>query len=260
MGIIQTHQWLKEDFFKPIRICKKLSPYFNNQNEYEIYGHLVRFGMFKPSRATWNRFEHLIENEVWAKVEKLFNHYRQKWSAPDIPVFLFPIDEVTRFLKKRDMSKSGISFQDKMFLFLSRFEDEKEMEALFIHEYHHVCRLNKLNKDLKDYTLLDSIIMEGLAEFAVFKNCGRKYVADWCNLYTEPQLKSFWEKYINAGLTSKKTEKYHDDLLYGNGRYPKLLGYAIGFYIVSKFYQKHSYSTKQSFSIPAQTFIDGITI
>ncbi len=66
-----------------------------------------------------------------------------------------------------------------MFLFLTPLEDEKELEALIIHEYHHVCRMNKITKPIQEYTLLDSMVMEGLAEYTVENYCGKNYNAKW---------------------------------------------------------------------------------
>ena len=81
--------------------------------------------------------------------------------------------------------KAGVSFKNKMFLFLTPLQDEKELEALIVHEYHHVCRLNKLVKPLDEYTLIDSIVMEGFAEYVVTKYCGKEYNAKWISLLHE---------------------------------------------------------------------------
>ncbi len=256
MGIIQTDLWLQQEFNHPTKVCERLAPYFKGQNKHEIYQQLLRFGMFKPSRASWNALEEMINNHTWTRIEEFYQIYTEKWSGPKIPVFLFPINQKSGFFRKVEKSKSGVSFPDKMFLFLSEDVDLKEVEALFVHEYHHICRLNMLKGNMEDYTLLDSIIIEGLAEYAVLKNCGKKYLAEWCNLYSENQIKQFWERYLKNNLDCKKKEKFHDDLLYGLGRFPKLVGYAAGFSIVHEYYQKHPYSTKKSFALSAETLID----
>lgn len=256
MGIIRTNQWLKEDFDHLGIICEKLIPYFNDEDTDAIYRQLVRFGMYKPSRTTWNTYKSMESDKVWNKVQALYQNYRKKWSGPEIPIFVFPIDQVNSFWRKTVKNKSGVSYPDKMFLFLSQLEDKKELEALFIHEYHHVCRLNKLNKYLQDYSLLDSMIIEGLAEYAVYKHCGKKYLADWCNLYSEKQIGYFWNQYLKDHLNSKKTDRIHDALLYGQGRIPRLLGYAAGFSVVQEYYQKHDYAIRQTFSIPAEQLIE----
>lgn len=256
MGVIRTDQWLKKEFDRPVRICQKLTPYFKGQNANEIYDQLLKFGMYRPSRSAFNNLNWMKEQKTWDKVEQLFNKYQNKWNGPDIPVFLFPIAQPGGiFFSREEKSKAGVSFPDKMFLFLSHLDDPKEIEAILVHEYHHVCRLSMLNKKMENYTLLDSIIIEGLAEYAVLKNCGKEYLANWCHMYSEKEVSNYWGKYLKNHLDKKKTERGHDELLYGGGRIPKLLGYAIGYNIVGKYYENHHYSTKLSFTIPAQKYL-----
>lgn len=257
MGIIQTDLWLQKEFNQPEKVCERLSPYFRKESPKGIYNELVRFGMYKPSRFSRNSYEKMVDDQMWLKMKKIYQSYVEKWSGPEIPVFLFPIDQGGGFFRRANRNKSGVSFSDKMFLFLSPEVDMEEAEALFVHEYHHVCRLNKLKGNVHEYTLLDSIIIEGLAEYAVLKNCGKKYLADWCSMYPEKHIDLFWERFLKKHLSVTKKEKLHDELLYGNGGFPKLAGYAAGFSIVQDYYQKHPYSTKRSFSLSAKNLISG---
>ncbi len=256
MGIIQTDQWLEKEFNYPTRICKKMLSVFHGQDEEEIYKQLLNFGMYKPSRVTKRIYESLKENKVWEKVEQLFYTYKRKWGGPDIPVYLFPISQQKGLFSRQEKVKGGVSFPDKMFLFLSDKVSVKELEALFVHEYHHVCRLNRQKKGFEEYTLLDSIIIEGLAEYAVLKHCGRQYLANWCTMYSESEMLQLWKKYLQNQLDKKKVEKGHDELLYGGGRVPDLLGYAIGYKIVENYYKENRYSTIITFKLPAKTYLD----
>jgi uncharacterized protein YjaZ len=256
MGIIRTEQWLEKEIDRPVKICERLEPYFKKQTAKEIYNQLMGFGMYRPSRAARNNLVHMKEQKAWDKVERLFNKYKHKWNGPDIPIFLFPVAQSGGFFIREVKSKAGVSFPDKMFLFLSTYDDPKEVEALLIHEYHHVCRLRLLDKRLEDYTLLDSIIIEGLAEYAVLKNCGREYLAPWCRMYKKKELLNFWEKYLKEQLNTKKHEKKHDELLYGGGRLPNLLGYAAGYHLIEHFYKNNNYSTKLSFINPAIKYLE----
>jgi uncharacterized protein YjaZ len=257
MGVIPTDQWLKEEFEHPTKISEKLIPYFKGQGKDEIYNQLMKFGMYRPSRMSKNNLDFMMEQKFWDRVQHLLNRYKKKWSGPDIPVFLFPLGQSRGFFMRRDSNnKSGVSYPNKMFLFFSQLDDLKELEALFVHEYHHVCRLRMLNKKMEDYTLLDSIIIEGLAEYAVLKNCGKEYLAKWCRMYSEKELAVLWDKYLVNQLTKRKNERSHDELLYGGGRIPNLLGYAVGYNIVENFYKDHNYSTKRSFILPASEYLD----
>ncbi len=256
LGIIQTNQWLQEDFDRPTKICEKLRPYFNGQTSIEIYNQLKNFGMYRPSRSSRNNLNRMLHDNLWDKVEQLFLKYKSKWNGPDIPIFLFPVAQGGGFFRAEEKNKAGVSFPDKMFLFLSYYEDIKEIEALLVHEYHHACRMHLLDKKMEDFTLLDSLIIEGLAEYAVLKNCGKEYLANWCNMYSEKEIALFWKKFLKNQLDMRKNERSHDALLYGGRGIPKLLGYAVGYNIIDKYYCNHNYSTKLSFTIPADKYID----
>ncbi|MEH7274912.1 DUF2268 domain-containing protein, partial [Neobacillus vireti] len=233
MGIIQTDKWLEEEFDRPTKICEKLLPAFNGQSAPKIYNQLTEFGMYKPSPLTKEIFTMMKETNVWDEVRGIFHDYKKAWGGPDIPIYLFPIGQKRSFFSRQEEKvKGGVSYPDKMFLFLSNKLTSKELEALFVHEYHHICRLKMQTKRFEDYTLLDSIIIEGLAEYAVLVHCGRNYLADWCKMYTDAELEKLWNIYLQDNLELKKSERKHDDFLYGLGRVPNLLGYAAGFKIV----------------------------
>lgn len=256
MGIIQTDKWLEEEFNRPTKICEKLLPAFNGQSAPKIYNQLTEFGMYTPSHLTKEIFNSMKETKVWEEVERIFQEYKRRWGGPDIPIYLFPIGQQRSFFSRQEEKvKGGVSYPDKMFLFLSNRLTAQEVEALFVHEYHHICRLKMQKKRFEDYTLLDSIIIEGLAEYSVLVHCGRNYLADWCSMYTDSELENLWDKYINKNLDLKKSEKKHDDLLYGLGRVPKLLGYAAGFKIVENYYKSNHYSTRLSFKLPAKQYV-----
>jgi uncharacterized protein YjaZ len=256
MGIIRTDKWLEEMFDRPTKICEKLVHAFKGLSAPKIYNQLTNFGMYQASRMTKEIFNSMKENLIWEEVEGIFQEYKRKWGGPDIPIYLFPIGQNRSFFfRQEEKIKGGVSYPDKMFLFLSDRITSKELEALFVHEYHHICRLNKQTKRFNDYTLLDSIIIEGLAEYSVLVHCGRNYLADWCTMYSGAELDDYWERFIEGNLDIKKSESRHDDLLYGAGRIPKLLGYAAGFKIVEDYYRHNHYSTKLSFALPAKKYI-----
>lgn len=254
MGIERTDLWLKEDFDQPLVLIKKLKHLFGELGDQEIYAYLQNFGMYKPNFSTEQTFKEFEKENMWEILNELYLKYRKAWSGPDVPIFLFPINGNNGLFTRKTKRKSGVSFQDKMFIFLSQVDDIKDVEALFVHEYHHVCRLNKLNKNIEEYTLLDSMVMEGLAECAVLKYCGKEYLAKWCSLYSDEQLTTWWEKYLVTRLTTKKNEQIHNDLLFGKKRFPDLLGYAVGYKLVQQYYLDQPFYVKKSFTIASEKF------
>ncbi|RSD29490.1 hypothetical protein EJA10_01755 [Mesobacillus subterraneus] len=210
--------------------------------------------MYKPDRRTKKIYEQLKVKGFWKLIERIFTKYKKKWNGPDIPIFIFPMDESNARLMREGKGKSGVSFMDKMFLFLTPVEDEKEIEALFVHEYHHVCRMQAQKRNPEEYTLLDSIILEGLAEHAVADHCGKKYTGEWSRRYSTKSLAEYWKKDISEKLSINRNDVLHDQILFGLGSRPRLLGYALGYEIVKQYKQRENFTEKTSFIIPSTEF------
>ena len=66
-------------------------------------------------------FNSMKETNVWEEVERIFQEYKRKWRGPDIPIYLFPIGQQRSFFSRQEEKvKGGVSYPDKMFLFLSQ--------------------------------------------------------------------------------------------------------------------------------------------
>ncbi|WP_066054803.1 DUF2268 domain-containing protein [Robertmurraya korlensis] len=256
MAVVRTDEWLDKDFTNPVGICKRFLKEFNESEPKPIYDYLSSFGMYRPNRATFQTYERLKEKKVWETINHIYEKYRGKWNGPEVTIYIFPISQSSNFFfRERQSKKSGVSFPDRVFLFIGDLEDELELESLFVHEYHHVCRIRKQKKDPSEFTFLDSMILEGLAELEVEKSCGAEYLADWCHFYSKEDIELYMKRYIISNLQVKKTDPLHDQLLFGTGAYPKLLGYACGYYLVRTSYKENYFSTKTSFTILGKRFI-----
>ncbi|NMD70797.1 DUF2268 domain-containing protein [Bacillus sp. DNRA2] len=275
MGVIETNTWLDEDFDDPLEICTKVLEWKNRSEKYSklvktrrteaireprgFYRYLQNFGMYRPTRLSKESFEELKQKRVWSMVEQLYEHYRHKWIGQDIPIFIFPFGEKQGlFGRSSYKNKSGLSFHDKLFLFLTPKLTKQDIEALFVHEYHHVCRMNTIDKRIEDYNLLDSIILEGVAEVAVEAECGSNYLAPWCTRYTEKQLTELWKKYVADHLSVKKMESLHDQILFGERGFPTMLGYAAGYLLAKKYYHDRPFSIGDTFTVKSHKFLETV--
>jgi uncharacterized protein YjaZ len=253
MGIIETSKWLDEYAREPVKLLMKKG--MDQKQAAELYGYLKSFGMYTPSGSIENQINSLKKREAWRKVNIYYKKYRSLWKGPSVPVYIFPVQEA-RGLFSSGLKKSGVSFNDEIYLFLSDEEDPREWEALFVHEYHHCTRMNLLEKDPGQYTLLDSIIFEGLAEDAVKEHCGDQYVSSSATKYSEFLLQKLWNQHIKNELHLRRKDAKHDQLLLGRGRYPSLIGYAIGYYIVRKFRESHGMKVQEMIGLDAGRFIE----
>src|SRR5690606_32836227 len=94
------------------------------------------------------------------------------------------------------------------------------------------CRLSTFHKNEEDYELLDTIILEGLAENAVRERLGAESLATWTSFYSARELKKMWKQIVFPNRNIQKNDLKHQDILYGLRSYPKMLGYCVGYYLV----------------------------
>lgn len=252
MGIIETNDWLEQHFFNPEHICGMA--YSEDKEGGRFYQYLRRFGMYEPSRATFGFFEELKRQNAWEKIGNIYQKYYNKWKQHDIDIYIFPINPTRQFLEGLK-GRSGAAFPKKLFLFLSPTEDEKTWESLFVHEYHHATRMHHYKKDADHYHLLDSLVFEGLAEQAVQKYCGKEYQSEWVKQYSPDMLRVFWERHYQPNLERKKNHPLHDQLLFGSGPVPPMMGYAIGADLVKGYKGRRPLTVQYSFQIPSEEIL-----
>lgn len=254
MGVIQTDKWLRKEYDNPKEICKRLLAFFPEGTASELHHYLSMHGMYQEpvdERNLW--LEEMEEKKVWNVVEKEKRTLQRLWKGPDIPIFILPADHLNKYLIREHNGKSGLAFYNKLFLFISNQNTVKEIRALFTHEYHHVCRLKKYKKSESNYTLLDTVILEGLAENAVSERFGEKAIAKWTSYYSTDQLKTIWERIILPNKNVTKWSKQYEKIMYGFGLYPKMAGYCAGYYIVSKYMKEHQKRVDQLFYESSET-------
>ncbi len=248
MSVIRTDRWLEKNYKHPMKVIKQLEKTFSGVDAADIYAHLTQFGLSLEPK----HIKQLTETNHWKIVEKDYNYLKEIWKGPNIPIFIFPSNAANRKLKQDYNSKAGLTFKDKIFLFLAEINTESEIKALFTHEYNHTCRLNRYPKQEQAYTLLDTIILEGLAENAVRERLGDEHTAIYTGSYNDEELKQMWEKIIMPNHHVLKSDRKHQQLLYGFHFYPKMAGYCVGDYLVRKYMNKHKVLTKDLFHLKTE--------
>ncbi len=244
MGIIRTDKWIEEGYSIQEKILELLE-----LRDQSLLLDLRRNGLSSNNYSSQQIFSQMKRDQLWDSAEEIFQKYRKAFNGPDVPIFLLP-SRSSIFLSAR---KSGVAYKKMVFLFVPSGLDLKELEALFVHEYHHTSRLHKLSGD--NDTLLGTLIMEGLAEKAVEEFCGKAYLAPWVTSLQESQINQLIEKVYQPNFEIKKSERLHGDLLYGTRQVPKMAGYAVGYQLVDKFCQRKKLNTKQMLSLPAIKFL-----
>ncbi|MBA9025193.1 DUF2268 domain-containing protein [Peribacillus huizhouensis] len=249
MGIVETNRWLMDNN-NPIEICKQLAKEFPKMSPNHIYQMLLQHGMYRDPSQAKKDAEVLVSDDIWREMKVIYQRFQRLWQGPDIPIYIFPMNAGGLFNRVTD-KKSGLAFRNHIFLFVRPDISLKELTAVFIHEYHHVCRIAAVKKHENDFTLLDRMVMEGLAEHAVMTYLGKDYLANWTDLYSDEQLQLFWKKYLKENIHLKRIERKHDQLLLGKSPYPKMLGYTAGYFLVR---QKKDLTVKKTFAISSEDF------
>jgi uncharacterized protein YjaZ len=256
MSVVNTEKWLVDLYEKPYEIAGKLKRYFTEGSNEDIYHHLVMHGMYRHLDTGSKVVENMKQKQFWNIVKREERKLQELWNGPNVPIFIFPADTSNRKIMKELNGKSGLAFKDKLFLFLSDGNEVKEIYALITHEYNHVCRLTKFKKSEANYTLLDSIVLEGLAENAVRERVGEDYLASYQKYYSNDQLEHIWNTLIKPNQNSKKSERKHLQLLYGLGSYPSMAGYCIGYYLVKRCLEKNNMTTSEILEWPSEKVIN----
>ncbi|MEW4285363.1 DUF2268 domain-containing protein [Priestia koreensis] len=256
MGVMQTDHWMEEGMENASVVFKNLKPYFSGLSIKEIQGLLSSHGMYQPGKELAQTIKDLTEKKrLWKAVQRKYEELKKEWRGPDIPIFLFLSNSHNRRLQHEYNGRSGIAFDDKLFLFLSPDTMLKEVLAVLTHEYHHVCRIQQLKIKEENTTLLDSIMMEGLAEYAVKEYCGDEYLAPWTKYYSKEKAKSHWDSLLKPHETLRRTERKHDDLLLGRKWYPNMLGYNTGFHIAVNCGTQPAMTTKKMLTMTAEEIL-----
>jgi len=250
MSVIRTDKWLLDLYDQPLAICEKIQMYFDGAQAYEIYDYLTLHGMYRPFKNGNEQVRKLQENKVWDIVQDEKQRLQKMWEGPNVPIFIFPSDTNNRKIEVDFNGKSGLAFNDKLFLFISKDTLEKEIRSLFTHEYNHVCRLFKFKKSEENYLLLDTIILEGLAENAVRERFGEEFIATWTSYYSADKLEKMWNNLVHPNRNILKTDRKHQDILYGLCSYPKMAGYCVGYYLVKKYLEANSLTSNDLLNTP----------
>ena len=274
MSVIQTQPWLykfvetcamrsNESTYaiQSREICAPLMKYFPKVNIEVIHYELLCHGLFEPKE--WPKIETTINDMevkgIWRIVDMEYQRLQKLWKGPVVSIFIFPIRTIPGNLKETLPNKSGVAYKNSLFLFLSPSLSVEEIMALLAHEYNHVCRLDYLGVSSSQATLLDSIILEGLGEYAVKELYGEKWLAPWTNLYSLENALIMWNKHFIPSLNIKGVSN-HQVYLYGDVRrdLPEWIGYYLGFQIVDTYHKKHGpFKHQEIYRLTSEELVEG---
>lgn len=231
-------------------ICSRV----NESDQFQLHWQLLGHGLFLPCKQNHSIIQPFIDRDFWKLTNDIFMLLKKEWSGPDIPIFLLPADHTNEQLTKNFNGVSGLSFPDKLFLFVGKDTTKKQLAALFVHEYSHIFRLQKLNQEPMTSTLMDTLILEGTAEVTVREKLGKDYLLNTNKKVTNESVQFLWKNWIQPNLNLSKSDAYHDQLIYGGNGVPKAAGYMVGYYLVDKQYDPQHTEIVDLLQLPTGVF------
>jgi len=158
---------------------------------------------------------------------------------------LFILDEQDQFVREK---LGGVSaFTDwSGKLFFAVFPDAQvrsTLRSVINHEYHHHWRTHALAITEQNQTLMDRLILEGLAEHFVKIRLGEAYLGPYKDALTEKQAENLWESMYKSRRNElgERTDVY----MFGSKKenLPFWGGYSIGYYLVKWYLEKNEGSS-----------------
>ncbi|MFC0472311.1 DUF2268 domain-containing protein [Halalkalibacter kiskunsagensis] len=248
MGVVRTDKWLRAYKIKSKKtktleeqydcqrdvITRPLCEVFSTKDEAGLHQYLLQMGLFRPGQSIELVYDRWKETSPWAIVQQQFQKLKEKWNGPDIKIYTLPMNDDNTFLSDELGGKTGLSLPHAIILFIKANVTKEDLLALITHEYHHVCRLQTIKQPEDSMKLLESLVMEGLAEFAVKEEVGPHACAAWTYRYDHVWNDVWFERWIRPNL-QLKGRKNHHPFLYGSkeGGIPLWLGYYTGYKIVN---------------------------
>ncbi|MFV8827384.1 DUF2268 domain-containing protein [Alkalihalobacterium sp. APHAB7] len=270
MGTVATDRWIKgfmEESSKASfrynnwnvqmkAIIEPVSRHFYHLPLHILHRSLLEQGLFTPDQEVNSIYMHMKKLKMWAYVQHIYLELKQEWEGPPVKVILLPGNEANEIIMDDLGGKMGIGFQDKVILFVTTKTNHFDLRTLLTHEYNHSCRLMHLDKREPDLTLLDSLIIEGMAEYAVKEKCGERALGKWHNQFTKEKLQSLWDHFYKERILVKG-KHYHRPFLFGSESLgiPLWSGYAMGFEIVRSMMEKKSHSIQQLLSLNSEIIL-----
>ncbi|MCK0472631.1 DUF2268 domain-containing protein [Halalkalibacter sp. APA_J-10(15)] len=262
MGVVRTDKWLqayvKSYGDKMNRqqkwIIEPLCSLFQTDHVDSLQAYLWQLGLFTPDQLVSEEdIDTWLQLHPWSIVKQEYERLRKKWDGPACKIYILPlIDEPPPLLKKLG-EKTGITLSHAIVLLIKPTITKEQLRALTIHEYHHVCRLAHTKENEEKMTLLESICMEGLAEWAVKEELGKQECAVWTRYYDEASSIGWFDHFLKPFLYKKGRKAYHT-LLYGdpNTGVPLWLGYYVGFKLIESAANQYI-STKNMLTVDASS-------
>ncbi len=150
-------------------------------------------------------------------------------------IFVFPT--FSQFVKKEMSGTTGYTpWPDIILIFINptNLQYDKALSETVGHEFNHTVFL----RDKKCASLSDSMIFEGLAEHFREQVIGGDQ-APWTKILEVNQATAIFSEIKLANLLQSTNHETYRGIFFGNEKYIRWTGYAIGYYVVKSFLENN---------------------
>jgi len=177
------------------------------------------------------------KTEIKNIIQKTISRCYRELPHPQTPIFIFvfPWFPTKKSLKIFRGAFGTAPYVQTLHLFINPENLEKKaLKELLAHEYNHLVFYYYHPK--KEYTLLEHIVIEGLAENFREEIMGGK-PAPWSLVISNRETGSQLKKIGN--LLKTKSLKVYKEVFFGSQKYKKWTGYSLGYQLIKEFRKNH---------------------
>lgn len=187
-------------------------------------------GRYQPLNT---KQKHEITKTIQTAVAKC--HRKLPRSSTPVFVFVFPWFPGVKDSNAFGGVNASAPYKRTIHLFVASGEfTQTSLKETVVHEFNHLGFYQY--HDEKNYTLLDHIAIEGLAENFREEVVGGK-PAPWSIALTKKDARDTFRSL--RPLLRSKNARVHRDVLFGGKRYKRWTGYSVGYRLVKEFRKKH---------------------
>lgn len=218
-----------EVLVKDIKKTKSGYAGFKNKKLLKKHLHSSIFGSAKNIRIYDPKFK---EREIIKIIEKSIKKAHKIIKTRPTEINIFPTFYPFKIRKLSGVSgfcqKEGVIMLD-----INTIKGwQKALEKTLYHEFAH----SVIKKPVKKWTLMDSIVYEGLADnFSEYML--KKGPPVWSKAVPLKECKKYFPEIKR--MINSKTWKVYDAVFLGKGKYPMWLGYSMGYKIIKSFLKKN---------------------
>ncbi|WP_416151260.1 DUF2268 domain-containing protein [Salipaludibacillus sp. HK11] len=238
MNIYDSSSWVIRYFHYKIPIIEAFSTLFREdrtKSKDEWLYFLIDQGMVpitSEMKREWIKWRQQLDIAELTGFIKTIKH---EFSGPNANLYLFPLNRSHKKIMEDLDGKNGCTFPNYVLLFWKEQLVLSKQKALLLHEYHHVARLHHRKETERTISLLESMVMEGLAEWEVKNRLGEDHTAPWTTLYSKQELMKWWHRLFKENINLSGRTLHYPFLFGGIGGSPPWIGYQLGYYIINEF-------------------------